>query len=215
MQALETLANLMDMSRQVNARDDAGRSVLFHAACGGNPEIVSKLVDMGAILDVGDDYGRSPLHAAVMAGRTQAVKTLLLLGAAADNVTQVLGLTPLHFACLYRFADCVLELLKSSTSTRADMNRWTTGDWAFCQPVHLAVANGNLEAVSRLLEAGCETEGRCDGYLRLEIVEDGEGPVGRLYKLETPQTPLELALYLGQNEIGAELHRLKSKNNER
>ncbi|KAK2010028.1 ankyrin [Colletotrichum eremochloae] len=177
LQALEALVDLTDTTSQINARDDAGRSVLFHAAC----------VSLGAMLDVGDDYGRSPLHAAVMAGKTHAVEALLALGAAADNVTHALGLTPLHFACLY-----------GRDSGSADVNRWSTGDGAFFQPLHLAVANGYLEAVSRLCEAGCETEHR-----------SGKECIGRLHKLEDPKNPMELAFSLNHPEIGAELRRFQ------
>ncbi|KAK1988143.1 hypothetical protein LZ30DRAFT_578640 [Colletotrichum cereale] len=211
LQALEALVSLTDTSRQINARDDAGRSVLFHAACGGHQEVISKLVTLGALLDVGDDYGRSPLHAAVMAGERRAVRALLLLGAAVDNVTQALGLTPLHFACLYGSTGCMTELLWSRGPRSADVNRWTTGDWAFFQPLHLAVANGYLEAVSRLLESGCETEGRCDGYLKLMTIEAGKNYIGKLYKLEEPKTAMELALSLGEIEIGAELRRFQKE----
>ncbi|KAK2047964.1 ankyrin [Colletotrichum somersetense] len=211
MQALEALVSLTNTSRQINDRDRAGRSVLFHAACGGNVEVISKLVSLGAMLDLGDDYGRSPLHAAVMADKPHAVGTLLELGAAADNVTHALGLTPLHFACLYGSTGCLIELIKNRDSGSADVNRWTTGDWAMFQPLHLAVANGYSGAVSQLLEAGCDIESRCDGYLRLTIenVDAGRGWVGRLCKLWEPKTPLELAFHLNHTEIGAELRRFQ------
>ncbi|KAK2000749.1 ankyrin [Colletotrichum falcatum] len=208
-QALEALVSLTDTSRQINARDDAGRSVLFHAACGGHVKVITKLVSLGAMLDVGDDHGRSPLHAAVMAGKSQAVKALLELNAAANNVTHALGLTALHLACLYGSTGCVIEILKSPDSGSVDANRWTTGGGALFQPLHLAVANGCLEAVSRLLKAGCETEGRCDGYLELTTDDAGKGYVGRLCKLEEPKTPMELALHLNQKDIGAELRRFQ------
>ncbi|KAK1580676.1 LOW QUALITY PROTEIN: uncharacterized protein LY79DRAFT_651327 [Colletotrichum navitas] len=191
-QALEALVSLTDTSRHINARDDAGRSVLFHAACGGHVELVS----LGAMLDVGDDYGRSPLHAAVMADKANAVKTLLELGAAANNVTHALGLTPLHFACLY------------GSLGSADVNRWTADDWVLFQPLHLAVANGFLQAVSQLLEAGCD---RCNGYLWLTTDDAGGAYVGRLVKLEEPKTPMELALSLNLTDIGAELRRFQKE----
>ncbi|EFQ35898.1 hypothetical protein CGRA01v4_14027 [Colletotrichum graminicola] len=210
-QALEALVSLTDTSRHINVRDDAGRSVLFHAACGGHVEVISKLVSLGAMLDVGDDYGRSPLHAAVMADKANAVKALLELGAAADNVTHALGLTPLHFACLYGSTGCVMVLVKEHDSGSADVNRWTSGDWALFQPLHLAVANGYLEVVSQLLEADCETESRCNGYLWLTTDDAGGGYVGRLVKLEEPKTPMELALFLNRTEVGAELRRFQKE----
>ncbi|KAF6816344.1 hypothetical protein CSOJ01_02967 [Colletotrichum sojae] len=109
------------------ACDDRNRSVLFHAACGGNKEIIQELASLGAQIDLGDDLGRSPLHAAVMAAQPQAVEALLQLGAIVDNVMHPIGLTPLHLVCLYGYDACVDALLQGKDAQAADVNRRTTG----------------------------------------------------------------------------------------
>ncbi|KAF6835588.1 het domain protein [Colletotrichum plurivorum] len=149
------------------ACDHQSRSVLFHAACGGNKEIIQELVGLGAMIDLGDNLGRSPLHAAVMAAQPQAVEALLQLGAVVDNAMDIIGLTPLHLACLYGSDACVDALLQGTDAQVADVNRWTTGAVYF-QPIHLAVGNGWIKIVAKLLAHGCESiSGACNDYLKL------------------------------------------------
>ncbi|KAK0380945.1 hypothetical protein CLIM01_01701 [Colletotrichum limetticola] len=205
MQAVDALTKMMGTTKHIDARDNAGRSVLFHAACGGSKEVIRGLADLGASIDVGDDYGRSPLHAAVMADQPSAANALLKLGAKADNVTHALGLTPLHFACLYGSIGCTYELLKSDGSGPANLNRWSSGEYAFFQPIHLAVANDHVEIVTRLVMLGCDLEGRCNGYLKLEKTDGPDGRIGRLVRLESPLTALDLAIVLGKKDMLPEL----------
>ncbi|OHE92115.1 hypothetical protein CORC01_12570 [Colletotrichum orchidophilum] len=201
MQMVDALTRLMGTNKHIDARDNAGRSVLFHAACGGSNEVIRGLADLGALIDAADDYGRSPLHAAVMADQPAAANALLALGAKADNVTHAFGLTPLHFACLYGSLGCVQELLKSDGSGPADMNRWTTVEYASFQPLHLAVANGHVEIVTWLVRLGCDLEGRCDGFLKIERTDNADGKIGRLVGLESPLTALNLAIVLGKKDM--------------
>ncbi|CAI0645753.1 unnamed protein product [Colletotrichum noveboracense] len=99
---------------QINEVDLGGRSVLFHAACGGDERNIQKLVRMGASLTLVDRQGRGPLHAAVMANQPRAVKVLLELGADPNTVTTSFDLTPLHFACIYGMHECIRPLLQGN-----------------------------------------------------------------------------------------------------
>ncbi|CAI0643891.1 unnamed protein product [Colletotrichum noveboracense] len=101
-----------------HAKDKFGRSLVFHAACGGNASIIRKLVFLGASVYSTDEDGRQPLHAAVMAGQASAVEALLDMGADPNSFTSIDRLTPLHLACLYGSEACVEELL------RPDGSKW-------------------------------------------------------------------------------------------
>ncbi|KAG9232952.1 ankyrin repeat protein, partial [Amylocarpus encephaloides] len=82
--ATGNLAVLMALLRypsiDVNDVDRFGRSILWHAACGGNEEVIQILVSHGARIDLADDYGRTPLHAACREGRVSSVEALLNAG---------------------------------------------------------------------------------------------------------------------------------------
>ncbi|KAF4881437.1 Vegetative incompatibility protein HET-E-1 [Colletotrichum fructicola] len=108
----------------INAKDNAGRTVLFHAVCGGNNEIFGKLIGMGASPEIPDSQGRTLAHAAVMARQPGVLGMLLGLGADPNATTAAIGLTPLHFACLYGFLDCVTALLDARKP--AALNSWST-----------------------------------------------------------------------------------------
>ncbi|KAF4928215.1 Vegetative incompatibility protein HET-E-1 [Colletotrichum fructicola] len=108
----------------INAKDNAGRTVLFHAVCGGNNEIIGKLIGMGASPEIPDSQGRTLAHAAVMARQPGVLGMLLGLGADPNATTAAIGLTPLHFACLYGFLDCVTALLDARKP--AALNSWST-----------------------------------------------------------------------------------------
>jgi ankyrin repeat protein len=63
------------------AVDQQGKTVLHHAAVGGNVEIIRMLVNDSANLDAQDADGRTPLQDAEQAGKKDAIKVLKELGA--------------------------------------------------------------------------------------------------------------------------------------
>ncbi|KAF6813381.1 hypothetical protein CMUS01_12847 [Colletotrichum musicola] len=200
-ESFQALKRLETGGSPFTACDDRNRSVLFHAACGGNKKIIQELVGLGALIDLGDDLGRSPLHAAVMAAQPQAVETLLQLGANVDNVMHAIGLTPLHLACLYGYDGCVDALLQGKDVQVADVNRWTTGGVYF-QPIHLAVANGWTKIVSKLLADGCDSiSGACNGYLKSSRPPLTDLVEGELVMLDKSLTALQLATSLERDNL--------------
>ncbi|KAL0934021.1 het domain protein [Colletotrichum truncatum] len=189
--AMEYLLDILGQRNFIDRPDNSDRSMMFHAACGGEVQIITRLLSLGSSLDLSDDRGRSPLHAAVMANKPEAVSTLLACGANPNSVTHIAGLTPLHFACLYGFSECLGMLLEW-----ANMNQWTTGDIRM-QPLHIAVANSHLDCVSDLLAAGCERDSRCNSYLELMAPGYGGLHEANLVLVGGFVTPAQLATKLG------------------
>ncbi|KAH9235862.1 hypothetical protein K456DRAFT_1771033 [Colletotrichum gloeosporioides 23] len=170
---------------QINEVDLGGRSVLFHAACGGDERNIQKLVRMGASLTLVDRQGRGPLHAAVMANQPRAVKVLLELGADPNTVTTSFDLTPLHFSCIYGMHECIT-------------NKWSTQGLRF-QPIHLAVSNGHVECARELLSAGADINGRCYNYVRLKRPREGPLEETEVRELPISMSPFELAVFVGNS----------------
>jgi ankyrin repeat protein len=183
----------------IAAVDKFDRSVMFHAACGGNPDTIRQLDSIGASLDLGDKYGRSPLHAAVMADRVEALIALLQAGANPNNVTH-LGFTAVHFSALYGYRNC----LEALATRGADLERGTVGG-IYIEPIHLAVASGNIECVEVFREAGCKLDRPCSHYVVLE--NEGPKKKGRLVKSNN-LTPVDLAEALGYGDITSYLRTL-------
>ncbi|KAK1854619.1 het domain protein [Colletotrichum chrysophilum] len=184
----------------INAKDNAGRTVLFHAVCGGNNEIIRKLIGMGASPEIPDSQGRTLAHAAVMARQPGVLGMLLGLGADPNATTAAIGLTPLHFACLYGFLDCVTALLDAGKP--AVLNSWST-DGASFQPVHLAVANRQADCIQKLIKAGCSIDGSCNSYLKLKEPQGDRLDEAEIAFLPKPMSLLELAMFLGNIEIAS------------
>ncbi|KAF9873342.1 hypothetical protein CkaCkLH20_09155 [Colletotrichum karsti] len=197
---------LTDLSAGAGVRDkqdNCGRSVLFHAACGGSRTVIDHLLDLGAMLDLADEQGRSPLHAAVMANNPEAIHALLSRGANVNNVTHEIGLTPLHLACLYGFSTIVQQLRGAG----ARVNQWTTGSLS-CQPLHLSVANGHHDCVYVLVnDTACEVDSRCSSYLFLTKSDSGLQYQGDLVKLQKPLKPVDLATSLGLSGIASTIQK--------
>ena len=97
---------------QQNAKDDMGRSALFHAAECGNIEILTYLLDLphAPRLDDTDDDGLSLMHYAVRSRRVQTIDFLLQRGCSAQIVDNT-GQTALHYAVWRQNLEAVKRLL--------------------------------------------------------------------------------------------------------
>jgi ankyrin repeat protein len=89
------------------------------ATMNNDTEMMVWLMDNGAFLDfrVGDkDQWKTPLHLAAINNKTSALKNLLQFGAWVD-AKDILGLTPLYYACSQGNTECVLRLLLAKADT--------------------------------------------------------------------------------------------------
>ena len=78
---------MKDFDGDVNARDEADRTPLHHAAIENNYQQATLLLAQGADVNAKDSFGYTPLHSAREAGwwrRRATVKVLLEYGAKDD-----------------------------------------------------------------------------------------------------------------------------------
>jgi len=183
--ATETVQELLAVPRNLgDCRDTAGKSVLHVASALGYAAVVQEFVDAGMDPDDPDDLGRTALHAAAAFRRTEVVRILIAAGgtpAAVDG----LWTTPLHAAVGHdsalRFhwdlervcpgrhgnppngaalagqdvAATVSLLLAAGSDPEAR-------DGAGRTPLHVASAEGRVDAAILLLEAGADAFARDD-----------------------------------------------------
>lgn len=160
--------------------DSMGRSALWHAAYGGDQEIVELVAAACArsksapILHLSDDKGVTPLHVASWRGHGDCVKKLLNLGATSLSTTRELHLTPLHYAAMFGNDDC-LEIMADEvwrgTRQLGDINAVmdmtaSMGPLDLFAPIHLAAANGWHECVQVLKQYGASTTTKSSFYYR-------------------------------------------------
>ncbi|KAJ3350131.1 hypothetical protein HDU91_006293 [Kappamyces sp. JEL0680] len=100
---------------QVNARDRAGRSVLFKFVGAGDYATTEALLKFGASPHIQDYAGVTPLHEACLKGRSSIVDLLLAHEVDADAPGDG-GDRPLHDAVGNLHLDVVLQLLKHGAS---------------------------------------------------------------------------------------------------
>ncbi|POS80048.1 hypothetical protein DHEL01_v201566 [Diaporthe helianthi] len=197
--------------------DSLGRSVLWHAAYGGDGEIVEIAASAcsrsrGAPdLHLSDDDGVTPLHVACWRGNDECVKQLLKLGATPLSRTRELNLTPLHYAALFG-QDACLGVMVDDTwrgtwqlgdfNTAMDMKASKDSMEMFA-PIHLAAANGWLQCVRLLASNGATTSTTAGFYCKVSRGDSRDGLEGRFEGLVkvNPSTPAEMARREGHETV--------------
>lgn len=145
------VALLVRAGAEASIRDDAGRTVLHHAAMREAPSVMRLLVDRhGLKVSATDHRRRTALHAAVEAGAAGAARWLIDRGAAVDAEAK-LGRTPLHRAVARGEAAMVRLLLERG----ADADR---ADAVGLTPLHIAVLERHPQCAGLLMEAGASAE---------------------------------------------------------
>jgi len=91
---IEAVKQHLAAGRNVNAKDDKGRTPLHRAAREGHKEVAELLIAAGAALNSKDKEGKTPLHHAARWGHTN-IAALLIAAGADVNATDVDGETPL------------------------------------------------------------------------------------------------------------------------
>jgi len=163
---------LDDSPAMADARDEEGKTLLYHAALHGKNETVKHLLDGGADPNTPDEKGFTPLYWAAASGHRDIAKLLLDKGADPNAKTKTDGLTPLHAAAnhlkgLSKHAGC-LEVVKLLIAKGADPNAKAKHDET---PLHIAAQRGHKDIAELLLAAKADPNARAELY--------GETPLHR------------------------------------
>ncbi|KAK0738636.1 ankyrin repeat-containing domain protein [Schizothecium vesticola] len=185
---------LLECGTQLNVADTKHGRYPLHQACQqGHIEIARLLLLKGADPHKGDGSSCSPLQIAANQGHANIVALLLEFGADA-NVTHVGGWTPLMQASFEGHIDAVKTLLEGGANVNYRRKNGITALWLASQegqtavveyllgkgadyslgleqshtlPIHKAAANGHLEVMKKLHEAGSPLDSA-------KVGEDGE-----------------------------------------
>jgi ankyrin repeat protein len=129
---------------EVDKRDNAGRTPLFHAVVGGQAAFISLLVSKGADVNARDNEGRIALHFASLLQNLEVLEELLK-SRTDINIKDNYGRTPLHWATMRNDPTTVAWLLQKGADPQLqDLENQT--------PLQYAEKN-NITACIPLLQA--------------------------------------------------------------
>jgi ankyrin repeat protein len=169
------LATLLDRDRDVvTARDQAGSTLLHHAAGFGRLETLTLLLEAGADVNAKNRRNATPLHWAI---HDEAKVRLLLSHGAAVNARQAEGRTPLYLAASLGDGAATLKLLLEQG---ADPRLATATGMT---PLMAAAVRGDVAALRLLADAKAEvnaTDGAGETALMLAATNGSADAVGFL-----------------------------------
>jgi ankyrin repeat protein len=137
-------------SKNVDARDEDGRTPLMHAVLAErpNPEIIRLLAERGADLNAADKGGWTALHFAGQDQKAEAVRALLEAGAAVDP-RDADGTTPLWRAVMSGSSKEVVRLLLEAGADPKAQDKWGSSS-----PLSLAEEMGEDEVTALMRASG-------------------------------------------------------------
>ena len=161
-------------------KDNDGCTPLYYACKNSHLEFIREFMVQFPdvicdLLKVTNEYGDTPLsvqgdddqtilHVACEKGDLPIVKKLLEAGAD-PNVTDILGCTPLHYACKNSHLECVREFMVQIPDVICDLMNFASNDGTTPLSVrafnsqtilHVACTKGDLSTVKKILEAGAD-----------------------------------------------------------
>ena len=150
-----------------------GDPPLHVAASAGRVAIAHELARSGADLEGTNSAGQTPLYVSLAHGRTQVALMLVDQGAQIDSQALLVELV--------RNGVIDRDALNFLTKSGAQINRIDANGDA---PLHVAIKNGHLQAVRRLIIAGADiNQPDGDGRLPLRIArESAPGPDARFIR---------------------------------
>jgi ankyrin repeat protein len=178
---LETCRDILQKEPSLaNHKGLGGRTPLHIASLANQEKMVEFLLSQEANIEGTTDMGRTALHCAAFSGGQKVAEFLLSKGA---NVKARSGdynnYTPLHVAAEENNVIVAKILLEYG----ANINEKSFMDWT---PLHVAVGANRIEMVRFLIEAGANANALSDPNFS---------------KIKKGQTPYEIALELGHNEV--------------
>lgn len=176
-------------ARSVAKLDEAGYSLLHHAAMYNRPEIIAILLQEGMDINLRrhnlSSSGPAALHLAAQCGSLDAVMCLVGNMAKIDVIDHN-GWTPIHCAAFYNQA-AVLELFLQRDKAFAELK---TEDSSRSTPLLLAAAAGSLPSVKTLIHVNANVTARdSNGYnaVNLSVLHSHTHVVQYLLQCDCPQ----------------------------
>ena len=117
-----TMALVLIINTDVNARQWSGLTPLHIAAYFGHKEAASLLLSAGARIDATDKEGLTPLHCASVSGHKQMAAFLIDNGADVDSSAS--GVTPLMLAYKHPEVCALLRERGARTAPENNLARW-------------------------------------------------------------------------------------------
>lgn len=185
----DLIDQMIRLDPHVDARDDAGQTLLFFAVNAGDVDLVRTIVALGADVNVKDNNGSSPLSAVGSGPHFPTIFELLVQHGASADVRSAQGFTLLHYAAQrtdFDLADYLLTLGLDVNAldklgrspywvTRSEeMKRFLVKRGAETNPVdedgntvlHIVVRSSSHSSVRRLIEQGADLDARNNDGLR-------------------------------------------------
>lgn len=158
----EIVLALIANGADIQARDEAGRTALHHAALSSEPSVLAMLLDAGAQVDAVDDEGYTPLAWACAHGNLAATRLLLSHRASASGAGRV---PPLCAAAAA--TDDLPVMIDVLLRARAPVD---ATDEQGRSALHHAAGNGHAQAAKSLIGAGARVDTRDhDGQSPLQV----------------------------------------------
>jgi len=150
---IEAVRRMLDSGADINAANYDGRTALHLAAAEGHGALVAFLVQRGAMLDATDRWKATPLRDAVAGGHNEVAALLRAQGQSLPD--SVLTKTLIDRASKGDLAG-VRRLVENGV-------RPGQGDYDQRTALHLAAAEGHLDVVTYLMNAGADVSA-CDRW---------------------------------------------------
>jgi Ankyrin repeats (3 copies)/Ankyrin repeat len=109
---------VLEKGIDINASDNSGWTLLYHASAEGDYTLTKWLVSNGAIVNKPNNLGLTPLHIAASRSYIDILKLLIKYNAAID-APNIYGSTPLHYAAGWGSGEAVKALINYGATVNA------------------------------------------------------------------------------------------------
>ena len=163
----DLLQILPGSDRDINWRDDSGRTALAAAAASGRDRAVKALITAGADVSLADENGRTPFMWAASGGNPVAMERIYRVGVEVNHVDHE-GHNALTLAAANGRAASVAWLLLST-----DVNVHHALPDSGRNALHLAAAAGHADVIAMLLLGKAPADAPdADGFLPLQLARN-------------------------------------------